>query len=82
MYDEDTALQPDGKTQALGFTRNIGQGAVTYIALGHCSPASQNQPTADSNPDAAAASPALRGTTWESDAYTQLLRNATAWRMD
>jgi len=55
---------------------------VTYIALGHCSPASQNQPTADSNPDAAAASPALRGITWESDAYTQLLRNATAWRMD
>jgi type 1 glutamine amidotransferase len=78
-YDEDTALQPDGKTRVLGFIRNIGKGGVTYIALGHCSPPSRSQPTVDSNPGRAAASPAMLATSWESDAYIQLLRNAIAW---
>ena len=43
-YDEDTALQPDGKTRILGFTRNFGKGRVTYIALGHRSAPHRNQP--------------------------------------
>lgn len=66
VYDKDTALFPDGKTRALGFTRDVGKGGVTYIALGHAhSPASNGQPV-------------LRAT-WEVDAYVQLLHNAIAW---
>jgi hypothetical protein len=80
-YDEDTALQPDGKTRALGFTRNIGKGGVTYIALGHCSPVSQSQLAADPNPEDAGGRPAALRATWESDAYIQLLRNAIEWGM-
>jgi len=80
VYDEDTALQPDGKTRALGFTRDIGKGGVAYIALGHChSAASQSPPTVDSGIEAAGVRPAVLRTTWESDAYLQLLRNAIAW---
>ena len=82
-YDEDTALQPDGKTRVLGFTRNIGKGGVTYIALGHChSLANQSRRAADPNSEAAAARPKVLYTTWESDAYIQFLRNAIAWGMD
>ncbi len=80
-YDEDTALQPDGKTRALGFTRNIGKGGVTYIALGHCSPVSQSQLAADPNPEDAGGRPAALRATWESDAYIQLLSNAIEWGM-
>ncbi|MGH7865615.1 MAG: ThuA domain-containing protein, partial [Candidatus Binataceae bacterium] len=44
IYDSDTSLLADGKTRALGYTREIGKGGVTYFALGHChSPASNVQ---------------------------------------
>src|SRR5262249_49792319 len=36
LYPSDTSLQPDGKTRVLGYTRAVGQGGVTYFALGHC----------------------------------------------
>ena len=36
LYGTDTSVQPDGKTRVLGYTRRIGDGAVTYVALGHC----------------------------------------------
>lgn len=73
VYDEDTALLPDGKTRVLGYTRKVGKGGVTYIALGHChSPANQNRPATSERP-------AVLRNTWESDAYMQLLRNAIEW---
>ena len=79
-YDEDTALQADGKTRALGFTRNVGRGGVTYIALGHChSPTSNSQPFVDPSAEQSGVSPAVLRVTWESDAYIQLLRNAIEW---
>jgi hypothetical protein len=80
-YDEDTALQPDGKTRVLGFTRNVGEGGVTYIALGHCSPASQSRLAVDPNLEDSGGRPAGLLATWESDAYIQLLRNSIAWGM-
>ena len=77
VYDEDTALLSNGKTRVLGYTRNVGKGGVTYIALGHChSPASQNRPSAAA---ATGDRPAVLRNTWESDAYIQLLRNAIQW---
>src|SRR5262249_45572536 len=36
LYPVDTSLRPDGKTRVLGYTRDIGNGGVTYVALGHC----------------------------------------------
>jgi hypothetical protein len=76
LYTSDTSLQPDGRTRVLGYTRQIGNGAVTYFALGHCH-----------NPAIRAARPAdptdttpltFRGS-WETDAFITLLRNAIAW---
>jgi type 1 glutamine amidotransferase len=74
LYGADTSLQPDGKTRVIGYTREIGKGAVTYIALGHChSPASRDgRPTLEGKP-------VFRGS-WENDAFTTLLRNAISWR--
>lgn len=80
VYDEDTALQPDGKTRVLGYTRDVGEGGVTYIAIGHChSPTSNSQPFVDASVEAAGVTPAVLRVTWETDAYMQLLRNAIDW---
>ena len=76
LYGSDTSLQPDGKTRVLGYTRKVGDGGVTYFALGHChNPASR----AGRAPDPAEM-PTFRGS-WETDAFNTLLRNAIAWGM-
>jgi uncharacterized protein len=76
LYASDTSLQPDGKTRVLGYTREIGNGGVTYFALGHChNPAihaARNAGSADQTP------PTFRGA-WDTEAFTVLLRNAIAW---
>jgi hypothetical protein len=36
LYGTDTPMQPDGKTRVLGYRHQVGGGAVTYLALGHC----------------------------------------------
>jgi type 1 glutamine amidotransferase len=69
VYDEDTALMPDGKTRVMAYTRPIGRGGVTYIALGHCQ-----------NP-AVGTPPPLATDTWETAPYQTLLRNAITWGM-
>jgi len=76
VYATDTSLRPDGKTRVLGYTRDVGEGGVTYFALGHChNPASRAGRAADpADPTPAT----LRGA-WESDAFTTLLGNAIAW---
>ncbi len=69
-------MQPDGRTRVIGYTRAVGDGGVTYFALGHCH-----------NPAIRAARPAdLADTTpptfhgpWETDPFVTLLRNAIAW---
>ena len=33
LYGSDTSLQPDGRTRVLGYTREVGNGGVTYFAL-------------------------------------------------
>ena len=33
VYDRDTSVLPNGKTRVLGYSRQMGKGAVTYIAL-------------------------------------------------
>jgi type 1 glutamine amidotransferase len=76
LYASDTSLQPDGRTRVLGYTREVGDGGVTYFALGHChNPAIRAARTVD---PADATPPIFRGP-WETDAFNLLLRNAIAW---
>jgi hypothetical protein len=73
LYETDTSLRADGKTRVLGYTKSVGDGGVTYFALGHChNPASRAGRTAD-------ATPAVVRGAWDSDAFITLLRNAIAW---
>src|SRR6516225_2952201 len=76
LYASDTSLQPDGRTRVLGYTRGIGEGGVTYIALGHChNPAIRGARTADP----ADTTPLTFRGSWESDTFIALLRNTIAW---
>src|SRR5947207_1457843 len=36
LYASDTSLHADGRTRVIGYTRAVGNGGVTYFALGHC----------------------------------------------
>lgn len=75
LYGRDKSLQADGRTRVLGYTRKVGAGAVTYLALGHChNPASRPG-------RAGSAQPATYRGPWETDAFTTLLSNAIAWTM-
>jgi type 1 glutamine amidotransferase len=77
LYASDTSLQPDG-TRALGYTRQVGKGAVTYFALGHChNPASGSARTTDPTDTTP---PTFRGA-WESNVFITLLKNAIAWNV-
>ncbi len=75
IYASDTSLQPDGRTRVLGYTRDVGDGGVTYFALGHChNPAIRATRTADPTESTP---PVFHGA-WDSDAFITLLRNAIA----
>ncbi len=80
FYDEDTALQPDGKTRVLGYARQAGRGEVVYIGLGHChaNRAGSRSPV-DRSIDPDGVMPAEFHGVWESDAFARLLQNAIAW---
>jgi type 1 glutamine amidotransferase len=76
LYASDTSLQSDGRTRVLGYTREVGNGGVTYFAFGHChNPASRAARTIDPTDTTP---PIFRGP-WETDAFIVLLRNAIAW---
>jgi hypothetical protein len=76
LYGRDTSLAPDGRTRVLGYTRDVGAGGVAYVALGHChSPAARAGRAPDPTDTTALT---FRGS-WETEAFTALLRNAIAW---
>jgi hypothetical protein len=76
LYASDTSRQSDGKIRVLGYTRAVGNGGVTYFALGHChNPAIR----AARAPDPRDTTPATFRGSWETDAFITLLRNAIAW---
>ena len=76
IYPSDTSLQADGRTHVLGYTRAVGDGGVTYFALGHChNPAIR----AARDADAADPTPATFHGAWQSDAFITLLRNTIGW---
>jgi type 1 glutamine amidotransferase len=77
LYPSDTSLLSDGKTRVLGYTRAVGQGGVTYFALGHChNPAIR---AARAFTDPADTTPPIFRAPWETDGFVTLLRNAIAW---
>ena len=76
LYPRDTSLLPDGRTRVLGYTRDVGQGAVAYVALGHCHNPAIRSPR---NPDPTDTTPLTFRGSWETDAFATLLRNALAW---
>ena len=77
LYATDTSLQPDGRTRVIGYTRDVGNGEVAYIALGHC----HNPAIRAARVDLADTTPLTFHGSWESDAFITLLRNAVAWGM-
>ncbi len=76
LYASDTSLQSDGRTRVLGYTREVGNGGVTYFALGHCHNPGIRAARA---PDPADKTPPTFHGAWETDAFITLLRNAIAW---
>jgi len=77
LYPSDTSLLPDGRTRVIGYTRAVGNGGVTYFALGHCHNPAIRAARAFVDP-ADTTPPTFRGP-WEADAFITLLRNAIAW---
>lgn len=80
IYGEDLAVLADGKSYALGFARQVGDGEVAYIAPGHChTPLTNVQSSVHENisPDRKPP-PRFKGP-WETPAYEQLLQNALRW---
>jgi hypothetical protein len=80
VYDRDTSLLPDGKTRVLGYTRELGKGGVTYIALGHChSPTDSRQRLVDASVHTSGDASRLCRGSWETAPFEKLLRNGIAW---
>jgi uncharacterized protein len=80
VYDADTSVLPDGKTRALGYTKAVGKGGVTYFALGHChSPTTNVQPFVDASVEPSGKTPLLFRGSWESPEFERLLRNGIEW---
>lgn len=76
LYGADTSVQSDGRTRVLGYTREMGTGAITYLALGHChNPYSRTGRPAG----AGSASPATFKGPWEQRPFMTLLGNAIDW---
>ena len=79
-YDADTSLLPDGKTRVLGYVKPAGDGAVAYVALGHChSPRSNSQPFVDASIAESRKTPLHFHGSWENGAFETLVRNAVTW---
>jgi hypothetical protein len=79
-YDSDTSLMPDGRTRAVAFVHEVGQGAAAYVALGHChTPSTNSQPFVDGSVAADGTTPLLLRGSWETEPFRRLLRNAIEW---
>jgi uncharacterized protein len=80
LYGRDTSLLSDSKSRVLAYTRRVGEGAVTYVALGHC----HNPAIRAARPfvDPTDTTPATFHGAWESDGFTRLLQNAIGGRGD
>jgi type 1 glutamine amidotransferase len=79
-YADDTSLLADGHTRILGYSRREGDGEVVYVALGHThSPETNSQPFVDVSVAADTVTPPTFRGSWDTEAFTRVLRNAVAW---
>jgi len=82
-YGEDSSLFEDGRTRALGYVRELGAGAVTYLALGHTHTVANNtQPFVDESVTPDGTTPSTFRGSWQTDEFRQLLRNSIVWGLD
>jgi uncharacterized protein len=80
LYDRDTSVLPDGKTRVLGYSRQIGKGGVTYLALGHChNPTNNVQAFVDASVEPTGKTPLTFRGSWELPQFDRLLRNGMDW---
>jgi hypothetical protein len=80
VYEHDTSLLPDGKTRVLGYTKALGKGGVTYIALGHChSDINNRQRIVDASLDMSESDIKRFRGAWETEPFEKLLRNGITW---
>jgi uncharacterized protein len=80
IYASDTSLLPDGKTRVIGYTRQVGQGGVTYFTLGHNhSPTTNSQRMVDTSVAADGQPPLTFRGSWETPYFKTLLHNAIRW---
>jgi hypothetical protein len=80
VFDEDTALQPDGKTRVLGYSRKVGKGEVVYLGFGHCHMDRAGSTSfVDKSIDPTGKMPPVFQGPWEDANFGRLLDNATAW---
>jgi hypothetical protein len=80
VYDEDTSVLSDGKTRVLGYTKDLGKGAVTYIALGHChSAGDERRRIVDASVQLSEDRLRRFRGSWELEPFEQLLRNGITW---
>jgi hypothetical protein len=79
-FDNDTALQPDGKTRVLGYARDVGRGEIVYVGLGHChvGRGGSVSPVHPSVREDGVMPAEFRGP-WETGPFECLLRNAIDW---
>ena len=83
VYEEDTSVQGDGRTRVLGYTKEVGAGAVAYVSLGHCHSKSSNvQPFVDASVSTEGETPPEFHGSWEIDAFRQIVRNAVTWGIE
>ena len=80
LYDQDTSLQEDGKTRILGTQRNIGQGSVIYVALGHThAPENNSQPFVDESVSQDGSTPMTFRGVWDNPNFRKLVQNGVNW---
>jgi uncharacterized protein len=77
LYPTDTSLLADGRTRVIGYTKQVGDGGVTYYALGHCHNPAIRAARAFTDPNDT--TPDTFRAPWETPAFAQLLRNAIQW---
>jgi hypothetical protein len=75
LYGADSSLLPDGRSRAVGYSREVGVGGVAYFVFGHCHNPANRAPGAAERTDA----PPIFRSPWENAAVTTLLENAIAW---
>lgn len=80
FYDNDTSLQPDGKTRPLAYARSVGRGEVVYVGLGHCHAGRIDSPSpVDLSIDPQGIMPPEFHGVWDTEAFSLLIQNAIAW---